>query len=640
MAKLPDDLSISGLGNIDDILHNQSVSDLSWLDVNIEEYKKHEALPKQNLDTIPELNKALEWDGSDSRVPSLIPLRPHAIVNTNPLEQPPVPMRSSTASIRDRTATYVMAGMGIGQIETRLRSEFDIGQLRAASQDVKEVLQERGLLGNVYINSAHFPKCAQKGSHRQFVTKVAKRSLYVLAKSDCTHCLCNRGGICTSFQKRIVDKVPYDDNTLAHYAVQLASEGRRPSLDGDIRDNIRVAFLGQPRSFKSDSVQTIQHLPKSKPPVVTAADIKSLLDRTTAARAADPIPSPPYMIAARRVMAGTVSAAVYAESADPEVRSLAMEHGLLGHTYLDGDSLGGPSQTLRFMRSAKLSPDFILIRDPGEDMEGLAALSHETGVRIYSNRPAIIKEHFLSALNRARSTGRLTAEQIEFAVTKVGDSADWVRLTSQTNLYSPPPPPATSAASTAPRGSFYYGAPGSIEVPAPVNPEEVRTTISSMMNSGLAGPRLRETILARYARSELSQVPEIGQRLASDDGVQGFYFLDPTAYPDYGHGCLRGSTSSKTSKAPYVLANSSCTGCTHQTAPSWCNRYSRRLIRVVPDEVRERIASVRRLPVVQASPVENPVEKYELQSELHVDLSGGYKSRTLDVTIPSRDVTG
>ena len=44
----------SPIDDINDILHNQSVSDLSWLAVDEETYRAAEALPKQNLDIIPD----------------------------------------------------------------------------------------------------------------------------------------------------------------------------------------------------------------------------------------------------------------------------------------------------------------------------------------------------------------------------------------------------------------------------------------------------------------------------------------------------------------------------------------------------------------------------------------------------------
>lgn len=93
-SKLPDLSSVSSLGDIDDILHNQGISDYSWLNVDVDEYRKFEALPRQNLDMIPELTRALVHDDRDPRVPQMIPLKPHVIVNSNPLEHPSPPTRS------------------------------------------------------------------------------------------------------------------------------------------------------------------------------------------------------------------------------------------------------------------------------------------------------------------------------------------------------------------------------------------------------------------------------------------------------------------------------------------------------------------------------------------------------------------
>jgi hypothetical protein len=152
-----------------------------------------------------------------------------------------------------------------------------------------------------------------------------------------------------------------------------------------------------------------------------------------------------------------------------------------------------------------------------------------------------------------------------------------------------------------------------------MDPEEVRRTISHMMNSGLSGRALQVALLKRYSREDLQQVPEVGHRAAKDDGVQGVFFIDPTAYRDYGKGCNDGAKTFRKRGAPHILAADNCTGCMLQTAPGWCSKYSKSLIRQVPTQVRQAAVSARRqLPVIQ-SPVENPVEKFELSSELVVD---------------------
>jgi hypothetical protein len=128
-------------------------------------------------------------------------------------------------------------------------------------------------------------------------------------------------------------------------------------------------------------------------------------------------------------------------------------------------------------------------------------------------------------------------------------------------------------------------------------------------------------VLSKYSKEDLQSVADVGRRIAAEDGVQGLYFIDPTAYSDYGRGCDAGSKMfrKKEGSAQFVLASSGCTGCMLHTAPGWCSKYAKGLIRTVPTQVRKAsVEAKRRLPVVQAS-VENPVEKYELSSEIEME---------------------
>ena len=157
--KLPDLDSNSGLGDITSIIHNQGpVSDLSWLAVDAKEYREFEALPRQNIDVIPELVAALTYGKDD--VPSLIPLRPHTTVNTNPLENKgPSTRPSSLTAVRDRVASYVIANLPNRHIQSKLQSEFSHAEIKLAKDEISGLLNERGLLGNIYVDAKHFPRC-------------------------------------------------------------------------------------------------------------------------------------------------------------------------------------------------------------------------------------------------------------------------------------------------------------------------------------------------------------------------------------------------------------------------------------------------------------------------------------------------
>jgi len=651
--KLPELSGASDLGDIDDILHDQSVSDLSWLDVDIDEYRAYEALPKQNLDWIPEVTKALMEDERDPRVPMRIPLRRKTMVNSNPLESPRAPTRSSRASVLNRTAAYVMAGLNPSQVRLRLASEFGLGDLQAAQADIESVFSESGVLGNVYVNASHFPRCAQVGAHREFVAKHGKRALFVLSKPDCVGCVHNVGGRCSSFKKRIVDQIPYDEETYAHYLPQLVSEHRASAADAppspgalqmsdqERKERLRAAFTRVPVLPRPNPVQTIRHQAKPAKPAITEQDIQDFWRRKSSAGSVEPMPSSIYLTAAKRIMLGTADARLLIASLDPEVRKLALEHGLLGHTYLDGDALGGPRAALDLISSRNLSPDFVLFRKTYSDQISVDALPKLFQLtEVTSIRPTIGRDAFVQACSRAYKDGRMSAEQMRAAIKNAKDGSPWARLVSQANLYVPPIATPEVAASSAPRGSFYYGD-TSESRNSSMNPDEVRRTIAHMMNTGLYGKALRSAILARYARSDLAQVPEVGHSLAVDDGVQGFYFVDPTIYRDYGKGCSDGSKLFRKQGADRVLAGPSCTGCMYQTAPSWCNKYAKQIIRQIPDEERRQAAERRSLPLAPSSqaPVTNPVDEYGLSAELSVDLSGS-KAKDIEIVIASAEVSG
>ena len=646
--KLPELDSGAGLGSIDSILNNQSVSDLSWLDVDPEEYRALEALPKQNLDIIPELSRALTHEGQDSRVPARIPLRQNTIVNTNPLERVSPPSRSSIASIGSRVATYVMAGLDSKTLEQRLRLEFSSEDLARAASSIREVFLERGLLGNVYVNSSHFPRCAQEGTHRKFVAKHCKRSLFVLSKPECTGCVHNKQGRCASFKKRIVDTVPYDEKTFNHYLPTLVRERRasvptKVKLDDSVRrEKLRLAFLKSP-IIKTEAVQKIQQRDLPAKVNLTEADVRDFWARRAAASEVEPLPSPIFLLAAKRIMTGGANAKSLLASSDSHVRTLAFEHGILGHTYLDADALGGPREALDLIKSKGLSPDFVLLRSASSDIRSSDALNELSKVTsVVSKRPEINKETFISACERAVRQGRMASEQLNSVLKNVKDNSNWMRLTSQVNLYTPVEAPRVSSAQGASQGSFHYGDTSTPSVSF-VDGEEVRRFISHLMNTGLSGKNLQTKILARYSREDLRKVPEIGRSLAAEDGVQGFYFVDPSAYKDYGKGCIEGSklfrkqSSDKNTK--YILAGASCTGCMHQTAPSWCNKYAKKIARNIPDSVRREAADRRKLPVIMdRAPIHNPVSEFELQSELPIDLNGS-RASGLDISITSPKIS-
>jgi hypothetical protein len=600
-----------GMDDIRDIIYNQSVADLSWLAVDEKVYHDFEALPKQNFDTIPELQHALRQE-PDERIPSLIPLRPHTMVNPKSSVSPQGVVDNRTP-IRNRVASYVVSGLPVQTIGEKLRLEFPESELRNHVSTIKDVLNEKGLLGNVYLDSSNFPKCAQNGEDVKIATKHSKRALFVLAKNNCADCVCNNSGNCSSFKKRIVSEIPYNEQVFAHYASEFEQEGRDYKTTGDVKLRLKSAFNNSVKVYK-ESVQTIreQHPTRIEP---TPEQVKDYLDRQASKKPEGLLPSPSYMAYARRMMAGHDDTLQLASSSELDLRKLVSEFGILGHTYLDMDALGGCRKTLAFLKSKDIRPEYIIRRSA---TCGICKCNKDGACAQISNLSKIVQTklevgrlNFSTALERAIHQGRISLDQARIVASNLKDDMNWVHLTSQMNRHVPP----SEEVRVYDRGhqEFFFGS-ASTESSIKTNPEEIRKTISHLMNSGLRGRKLVAAIQSRYTKSDLVQVPEIGKFASENDGVQGFYFIDPTVYSDYGKGCVRGSSVLKDKSVPYIIAGSKCTGCTCQLVPGKCSKYARDIIRNVPDEVR--IAAKRvALPVIQG-PIENPVEKYELGNEI------------------------
>lgn len=614
-----------GLGDIDSILHNQSISDLSWLAVDEEVYRASEALPKQNLDMIPELTQALTYS-SEEDIPHAIPLKPHVMVNRNPLDAHEASKRDLSTPIRNRVAKYVMEGINNSEIHKKLLLEYSPVDIRNASALISEVLSESGLLGNVYINASHFPRCAQEDvKDRKFLTACAKASSYILKKGECNGCVKNINGRCASLKRDLVDEVPYGSKLAAHYAPQLAAEKRVASFNDDTKswkEKMRIAFLSSPTTSNPDGVKHVAYQAKLSLTPVSDSEISDYVDRQASSKR-NFILSSDYRKFATRMMEGYNDISTMRSASSSELDSLSKEYGLLGHTYLDMDVLGGCKKTLFFIKANKLSPKYIIRRNASCGLcknlpdGGCAELcgSHN----ILGSIPEFSRNDLIHALESALKTNRISSKDMQNAISRVSANADFKFLISAINLHTPKIQ-SNSYSSTKYKG-FYGGDSGKIQI----EEDEVRRFISHLMNTGLKGTDLNNAVLSRYAKSDISHLKSLGSRLAAEESVQGTHYIDPTAYLDYGHGCSEGSSIFKNRSPKNIMASAKCTGCTLQLSSGWCSRYAKNLIRSVPEDVREAAKRVS-LPIYREA-AENPVEKYELATEVMVDLNGSKASR-------------
>lgn len=650
MAKKLLDLSSTGLGDLDSIFHNQGVADLSWLSVDRRDYDELSSIPKQNLDIIPELQKALVNDKSDGNVPKLIPLRPHTIVNRNPLDSDPQVQRDFSAPIKNRVSKFVMAGLSNNDVINKLKLEFPESVIRHNRDAISSIISERGLLGNVYVDASHFPNISSDMKERKLVNTLSKKASFVL--NGCggkNACLCVKTGFCSVFGgKKVVSDIPYSAKLAISYSESLSKTGKNLDLsnpknvDGSgWKERIRSAFLQSPNLNKFSDHKTVIHQKKPSKPKISEDDISSFVERSKTAKVS--LPDSLYMKFARRMMNGIDDTQILNSHSNPELRKLSSERGILGHVYIDVDALGGCKNTLSFLKKNHITPEtnkasFLRRNSSCFSCNDSCSCLTEFGP-ILSSKPSVGPSDLDKALTRALADKRITGSQFELAKSKTSSNRDqnWRNLTSRVNLLVPLEKRAVDYSSSQTK-AFYGSRVESSDSNLSLDPIKVRKTISHLMNTGLSGGKLKKAVLSIFSRSSLSQFPEVGAKLAREDGIQGTYFIDPTPYPDYGRGCGMGSKQFRKRGALNVLASGSCTGCTLQTAPGWCSKYSKTLIRTVPESVRSQVASSRKhLPIVASTNIRDISQEYGLSSEMSVDISGP-KLGSLDISINSVDI--
>jgi hypothetical protein len=147
------------------------------------------------------------------------------------------------------------------EIVASLHDTFSSSELAHFKNTVDAALNEYGLFGNVYVSSRLFPRCDQ-GESKDLVSKTS--AMYLVSKQKCKACVYNDGENCLMYQKQLVAKIPYTEQTLNHYrAAILRNKGDIPAAKS-IRATLQTAFTVQPLVSQGAPVQDIGALFESQ----------------------------------------------------------------------------------------------------------------------------------------------------------------------------------------------------------------------------------------------------------------------------------------------------------------------------------------------------------------------------------------
>ena len=225
MAKKP--------GDITHIFASQ-VPNLDWLDVNENDYRAVERLPRQNLDIVPDLVEAWSHDSTPN---NLIPNidKESSILGSDLNEQDLINVVSK--AVKER----MMSGWDAKHLASWVRDNVDQRHIAVIIPTLKRIASERNLLGKVYIDATHWENC-DRGEGQ----KIANRSplaKYVLGQEEkCSGCIHNQSDRCGIFQKKLVfDVVPYDQSLVDEYSQKLKVPGTS-IISSTAREKVREIF--------------------------------------------------------------------------------------------------------------------------------------------------------------------------------------------------------------------------------------------------------------------------------------------------------------------------------------------------------------------------------------------------------------
>lgn len=617
MTRKLSEIDDGSMGDISSVIGRGPVADLSWLAVDEEEYRKKSVVPHQNLDIIPELSRALQQ--TPEGIPERLPYKDILIVNENPLYTPALRFEDLNKITR-QAAHYVYRGDSKDEVLNKLSVEWPADHLQQATGKIASILEDQGLLGNVYIASDHFGGCVNNKNEIEFVRKHAKKALYVLGSEKCNGCVKNINGRCASFSKYIVDQIPYDQNLLNHYKQDLEFTGRLSSDLSDPKQALRVAFRTPEREIGESSGNRLW-TQTNKPERV--ASLNEALDWYGSVNQNAPdVVSSELLVASKKLMMGKTSAHYLAQNPDPQIRSLSSYDGILGRFIVDMDALGGCSKTASFIKEKGLKDVLYFVRRASTcsyckcGAGGFCDKFSRVG-KIVSDLPHFTVEDFSNLITAKVASGVMTPSDGTMAIKRFAgiDPASGLAVVKRLASLSQPLSERRDYGSKS-EVAFTGGSPQ-------VKEEDISGMsefIGARMNEGTYGATLMEKLSSRYSSRQIEAFKRTSD-LLDYDGIQGHYFIDPTVYSDFGRGCKTGSHKYRGTGAKHLKASSVCNDCVKQNSPGWCSAYAKPLLSVIDSKVASEYKKKVSLPILASDlPTKDISDIYELGSEISVDI--------------------
>jgi len=596
---------MADLGDLDNFLKEGNVSNLDWLDVDQKEYQETSALPKQNLDIAPDL-MAL-WSHEDK------PSTTYLVPNSGPVK--PFPGAGDVHTMGDLSEAHGPLGRAddvakvtryaliqssdLSALRRTLTGRFDLATLQANRAVIAQVLRERGLLGRIYVMASDFPGCHNSPKIPQaFVRRHASDAKFIVAKPQCTNCIhAKKTGSktnCAVFHKEVVLEVPYTEQLAAEVEnlQQMRGKAVQASTGLAPRERIRLAVLSEVPQQEA----VYRGVGENQLPKHVGAPAEGVHDQLVAASAltrkrdeqsilahkAAPI----VALIRRELLKGRTSSEVGDSlkvrfSMDDLARTRSVwephfrEAGLYGRVYSTQDSFNDCHEGADFVAKHNLG-----VRGIVTGSKCGSCIYNKIGRCMLYGKPLVREAADLytaqtvsTVIQELRTSGRLPSVDGKVASSWGQNPREQLKNLYQSVAREAPP------ANNSGRLDIVTAFHGRTTPREPTKPvlRPVVAAARRLLNEGLYGTDLVAAMRVRFQPEEISAAREELKSVFAEQGLQGIFYVDPSAYDDYGMGCEEPARLFRARQVKYAKLGSKCVGCVHNVNNT-CSKLGKQLV--------------------------------------------------------------
>ncbi len=602
------------LGDLSNFLKDGAVSALTTLEVNPKDYRREEVVPKQNLDTQPDL-QAL-WAHQDKPtttylVPNVVPVPPFKggdnVHTMGDMSQAHGPLQKGTdlvgESMRRLARVTLMQSPDTNRLRDALVQRFDLQTIQAHRHILAEVLQERGLLGKLYIAASDFPTCSKGHTlPSQFVRRFASEAPYVLAKDNCAGCSYAKttpmgGQNCAVFHKEIVMEVPYTEEIAQAVEDSQRAKGKEVQAStAPPKERIRLALLSENRRFAGDPNGQYQGQGTAyvrAPEVVPAAVAEQRLIQASdllKKKHADVVKQRKAVeiveFLKREMLKGLDVAEIAKglklsfplddlQATRAEWEPVFKEAGLYGHVYSTQESFDDCHTGADFLAKHSSS-----VRAIVEGPKCGTCIYHKVSRCMLYGKPVVASPEALYTPETVQQVilENTTASRLSPIDGKVASSAGSSReqLKALHRMFRRDGLAVPQGGGRMDIVRGFYGTTPETPTDPMLRPEVV--VARRYLNEGLYGNKLRLALRMKFEPSALLAAQEDLRPVLAEQGLQGIYYIDPSVYADYGAGCEEAMRLHRARNIRYAKVGSKCAGCVLQTQPGFCSKLAKELV--------------------------------------------------------------